>query len=286
MGAMDGKVVLVTGAARGQGAAHALRMAEEGADLAICDLCEQVKSVPYPMSSEADLDEIVAAVEGKDRRCLAVKADVRRQGEMDELVAKAVADLGKIDVVLSNAGICIPSDWSLRDDDVIDDLIDINLKGGLNVCRAAIPHLIERGEGGSVVLTSSVSGVQAVPGVFHYDISKYGIQGMMKNLAAELAPHGIRVNSIAPGFVNSTMAVNQTFMDLFAGKEGATVDELGAVSKTLGLLPQPWVEPSDIAAAALWLASDESRFVTGITIPVDLGQTAQPAGIPALANST
>jgi (+)-trans-carveol dehydrogenase len=278
---MDGKVVVITGGARGQRAAHALRMAAEGADVAICDLCEQIDSVPYPMSTEADLESVVAQVEATGRRCVAIKADVRERDDMDRLVATAVAELGKVDVVLSNAGIAPPSNWETRDDAVFDDVLDVNLRGAWNLCRATIPHLIERGEGGSIVLTSSVSGLQAVYGMLHYDISKYGVQGLMKNLSAELAPHRIRVNSVAPGFVKTPMTVNETFINLVAGKEeGGTVEELAASSETLGLLPYPWVEAEDVASAALWLASDESRYVTGITIPIDLGQTTQPAGIP------
>jgi (+)-trans-carveol dehydrogenase len=278
---MDGKVVVISGAARGQGAAHARLLAAEGADLAICDLCEQIDSVPYPMASESDLDSVVAEVEALDRRCVAVRADVRDRGAMESLVTRAVTELGRVDVVLSNAGICPPSDWTLDDDSLFDDVLAVNLRGSWNLCRAAIPHLIERGEGGAIVLTSSVSGLQAVPGVLHYDISKYGVQGLMKNLAAELAPHRIRVNSIAPGFVRTPMTINQPFMNLFAGKEeGGTIEELAAGSETLGLLPEPWVEAADIAAAALFLACEESRFLTGVTIPVDLGQTTQPAGIP------
>lgn len=281
MGAMEGKVVLITGAARGQGAAHALRMAAEGADLAICDVCEQIDSVPYPMATEEDLERVRAAVEARGRRCVAERADVRRQEDMDRLVETAVERLGKVDVLLSNAGICPPSDWTVRDDAMFDDVLSVNLKGSLNACRATVPHLIERGEGGSIVLTSSVSGLQAVPGVLHYDISKFGVQALMKNLAAELAPHGIRVNSVAPGFVNTPMTVNETFIGLFSGKEeGGTVEELAAASETLGLLPVSWVEAEDVASAALWLASEEARYVTGVTIPVDFGQTTQPAGIP------
>lgn len=285
MGRMDDKVVAITGGARGQGAAHAMRMAAEGADVVVCDLCAQIDSVPYPMSTEEDLRGVVARIEAQGRRAIGVRADVRSQAEMDGLVATAIEEFGRLDAVISNAGICPPSDWSLRDETILDDVLAVNLKGSLNICRAAIPHMIERGEGGSIVLTSSVSGLQAVPGVFHYDISKYGIQALVKNLAAELGTHRIRVNSVAPGFVNTPMTVNDTFIGLFSGKPegGGTIGELTAASTTLGLLPEPWVEAEDIAAAALWLASEESRFVTGITIPVDLGQTTQPAGVPTLA---
>ena len=281
MGRMDGKVVLITGAARGQGEAHAMLMAAEGADLAICDVCEQIEPVPYPLASEAELEGVRAAVEAQGRRCLAVKADVRDRAAMAELVERTVAEFGKLDVVVSNAGICPTSDWTLEDESLFDAVLAVNLRGAWNVCRAAIPHLVERGEGGAIVLTSSVSGLQAVPGVLHYDISKYGVQGLTANLAAELAPHRIRVNAVAPGFVHTPMTINETFINLFAGKEeGGTVEELAAASETLGLLPEPWVEAADVARAALWLASEESRFVTGVTVPVDLGQTTQPAGIP------
>jgi SDR family mycofactocin-dependent oxidoreductase len=280
MGRMEGKVVLVTGGARGQGRAHCLRQAEEGADIVFCDLAEQLPTVPYPMSEEADIEATRAAVEALDRHCLAVKADVRDADAMEALVAAALERYGRIDAVIANAGIAPMGTWDERDDAALDDVIAVNTMGAVNVVRAAVPQMIERGEGGAIVITASSCALEPVYGMFHYDLSKFAVNGAAKNLAAELAPHMIRVNSIAPGLVKTPMTMNATFAEAFTGRPDPSDAERAYASEPLSLLPTPWLEPVDIANAALFLACEESRYVTGLTLSVDLGQTNQPAGIP------
>jgi SDR family mycofactocin-dependent oxidoreductase len=273
MGRLDGKVAFVTGAARGQGRSHALRMAQEGADIIAVDIASQLSTVPYDMATPDDLAETVRQIEALDRRIVASQADVREYGALKAAVDDGVAQLGKLDIVAANAGIFSFGLMENLTDEEWDELIGVNLTGVWHTAKAAIPHLRANG-GGSMILTSSTAGLMAIPNIGHYVAAKHGVVGLMRTLALELAPDWIRVNSVHPTSVNTDMIQNAAAYELFASDlpvEERTKEVLGARFQTLNALPIPWVEPVDISNAVLWLASDESRYVTGVTLPVDAG---------------
>jgi SDR family mycofactocin-dependent oxidoreductase len=272
-GRVEGKVAFITGAARGQGRSHAIRLAEEGADIIAVDLCGQVGSVPYGMSTPQDLADTVKEVESLDRRIVATQADVRDYGAVKAALDEGVAQLGRLDIVSANAGIFSFGTLADLDDTTWQDMIDVNLTGVWHTAKAAIPHLRAAG-GGSVILTSSTAGLQALPNTGHYNSAKHGVVGLMRTLALELAADMIRVNSVHPTAVDTDMIQNSATYALFAPdlpESGRTKDVLAPRFQTLNVLPIPWVEARDISNAVLWLASDESRYVTGVTLPIDAG---------------
>ncbi|TCK22030.1 mycofactocin-coupled SDR family oxidoreductase [Pseudonocardia endophytica] len=272
MGRVEGKVALVTGAARGQGRAHALRLADEGADVIAIDLCADVETVHYPMPTRADLDETVAEVEKRDRRAVAKQVDVRDLGALTSAVQDAVTDLGRLDIVVANAGILSitldePTDPAERRR-VWETTLATNLTGVWNTVEAVAPILVAAGNGGAVVLTSSTQGLKYAANndiaLTAYTASKHGVVGLMRCTAADLAPHGIRVNSVHPTGVNTPMVANQVMGD-YGVKHPRLGDLMG------NLLPVPVVEPEDVSEAVLYLVSDSGRHVTGVTMPVDAG---------------
>jgi SDR family mycofactocin-dependent oxidoreductase len=272
-GRVAGKVAFITGAARGQGRSHALRLAQEGADIIAVDLCQQVASVPYAMSTPEDLAETVKEIEALDRRIVATQADVRDYGAVKAALDDGVAQLGRLDIVSANAGIFSFGALAELDDATWKDMIDVNLTGVWHTVKAAIPHLRAAG-GGSVILTSSTAGLMAIPQIGHYTSAKHGVVGLMRTLAVELAPDLIRVNSVHPTAVDTDMIQNSATYELFAAdlpEAERTRDVVGARFAELNALPIPWVEAVDISNAVLWLASDESRYVTGVTLPIDAG---------------
>lgn len=272
MGRVEGKVAFITGAARGQGRSHAIRLAQEGADIIAIDLCEEIPGAPYKGATEADLAETVRQVEALDRRIVAEKADVRHFDQLAASVERGVAQLGRLDIVSANAGI-VNAMGPTQDlaEDMWQDMININLTGVWRTCKAAIPHLQASG-GGSIILTSSVAGLKGAANVGHYVSAKHGVVGLMRTLALELAPDMIRVNSIHPTQVDTDMIMNDAIMALFGGVDGMSPAEaFAAVSTQMNALPIPWVESVDISNAVLWLASDEARYVTGVALPVDAG---------------
>src|SRR5687768_3295241 len=214
---LDGKVAFITGAGRGQGRSHALRLADEGADVVALDICaDAVETVPYGLSSRADLDQTVALVEAKGRRIVAVEADVRDLGQVQKAVDAGLGEFGHIDVVCANAGV---GSWSVSyemSEQMWKDMIDINLTGVFNTVRAAVPSMVRRGEGGSVVLTSSTAGLIGYQHTAHYTAAKHGVLGLMKVLAQELAPQHIRVNAVCPTTVNTPLVINDATFNLFA----------------------------------------------------------------------
>jgi SDR family mycofactocin-dependent oxidoreductase len=272
-GRVAGKVAFITGAARGQGRSHAVRLAQEGADIIAVDICEDVPGIPYPGATEADLAETVKLVEALDRRIVAAKADVRDYAGLKAVLDDGVAQLGRLDIVSANAGIGtapVPA-WEL-DESVWQTMLDINLTGVWHTAKAAIPLLIEGGHGGSIILTSSAAGLQAYENIAHYVSAKHGVVGLMRTLALELAPHFIRVNSIHPTQVDTPMIQNEPTWRLFRPDlEHPTEADFAPASQAMNALPIPWVEPVDISNAVLYLASDESRYVTGVALPVDAG---------------
>ena len=272
-GRVVGKVAFITGAARGQGRSHAVRLAQEGADIIAIDICRQLDGVPFPMSTPEDLAQTVKEVEALDRRIVATQADVRDYLALKAAVDDGVAQLGRLDIVAANAGIGTTG-YPLHKmkQELWQDMIDINLTGVWLSTKAAIPHLIRGGRGGSIVLTSSVGGLKAYPNVGHYVAAKHGVVGIMRTLAVELAPHKIRVNSVHPTQVNTPMVMNDATFRMFRPDlENPTGEDFAPVSQMMHALPVPWVEPVDISNAVLFLASDEARYVTGVTLPIDAG---------------
>jgi SDR family mycofactocin-dependent oxidoreductase len=273
MGRVSGKVAFISGAARGQGRSHALRLAEEGADIIAFDLMEDLATVPYPESRQSDLDETVRLVEALDRRILARKVDVRDQAALDQLVADGVAEFGHIDIVLGNAGIIsYAKTWEMSEE-MWQEMLDINLTGVWKTVKAAIPAMIDGGRGGSIILTSSTAGIAGFGNIAHYVAAKHGVVGLAKSLANELAEHWIRVNTIHPTNVATDMILNEPAYKLFRPDlENPTQDDAAPAFVKMNLLPIPWVEARDISNAVLFLASDEARYVTGVQFPVDAGQ--------------
>ncbi|CAJ61166.1 MULTISPECIES: mycofactocin-coupled SDR family oxidoreductase [Frankia] len=270
MGRMDGKVAFVTGAARGQGRAHALRLAEEGADIIAVDLCGRIGSVPYDMATADDLAETIKEIEALDRRVVGRQADVRKSGELDAVVEQAISELGPIDVVCANAGIFSMAPFSEITDEMWDDMLAVNLTGVFRTVRAVLPSMIESGRGGSIVLISSAAGLVGFANFAHYTAAKHGVIGLMRTLVNEISSHGIRVNTVHPNSVDTKMIMNDATYRLF-DPANPTRERFGEIFQTLNPMRIPWVEPVDVSNAVLYLASDESRYVTGAMIPVDGG---------------
>lgn len=275
MGKLEGKVAFITGAARSQGRSHALRLAQEGADIIAVDLCGHVDTIDmYPPSSEADLAETVAQVEALDRRIVATKADVRDSSALRKAVDDGVAELGRLDIVLGNAGVFEIAPALDITDDGWQNMIDVNLTGIWNTCKVALPHLIAGGRGGSIVLTSSTAGLKGTPNTVHYTATKHGVVGIMRTLANEFGQHSIRVNTVHPTGVDTVMIQNPKTWGLFAPDDPNPSREKAApIFATTNVLPIPWVEPIDISNAIAFLVSDEARYITGATLPVDAGYT-------------
>ena len=276
MGQLDGKVAFITGAARGQGRSHAIRLAQEGADIIAVDLTSQISTVPYAMSTPDDLQETVKEVEALDRRIVAGQADVRDFAGLKQQLDAGVAELGRLDIVSANAGIFSFGRLEELTDEAWNDMIGVNLTGVWHTIKAAAPHIRAGGRGGSIILTSSTAGLMAVENIGHYVAAKHGVVGLMRTAALELAKDNIRVNSVHPTSVNTDMIQNSATYELFAPdlpEAERTKDVLASRFQAMNVLPIPWVEPVDISNAVLWLASDQSRYVTGLELKVDGGQT-------------
>lgn len=269
---LDGKVALITGAARGLGRSHALRLAAEGADIIAIDLCDAVPTVDtYAPATKEDLRETVRQVERHGRRAVAQIADVRDFAALKEAVDGGVDDLGGLDLAVANAGIVSFGSALELDEAKWRDVIDINLTGVWNTARAAAPHLVSRG-GGSLVFVSSIGGLRGMPNVAHYVSAKHGIVGLMRTMAVELAPHGVRVNTVHPTNTDTDMIQNPGTYQMFApDTPGATLDDALPAFRSLNAIDVPWVDPVDISNAVLFLGSDEARYITGVTLPVDAG---------------
>lgn len=272
-GRLEGNVAFITGAARGQGRSHAVRLAEEGADIIAIDACEPQPNVPTEGATEEDLQETVRLVEALDRRIIARKADVRSQEQLDAVVEEGMASFGRLDIVAANAGIAMtPAFAHDMTEEAFVDMQQVNLIGVWRTVKAAVPHMINAGNGGSIVLTSSAAGLQAYQNAASYVAAKHGVVGLMRTLALELGPHKIRVNSIHPTQVDTPMIMNEATFKLFLpDKEHPTREEFAEVSQSMHALPIPWVEAVDISNALLFLSSEEGRYITGVALPVDAG---------------
>jgi (+)-trans-carveol dehydrogenase len=276
MPALEGKVALITGAARGQGRSHAVRLAAEGADIIAIDICAQIESVPYPLARPADLEQTAAEVRALGGRIVAAHADVRSQAELRAAVDAAVGQLGRLDIVCANAGIHSSAPAHEMPEQAWQDLIDVNLTGVWLTCKVAVPHIIAGGRGGVVIVTASVAGHKPYATISHYVAAKHGLIGLTKTLAQELAPHGIRVNAVSPTQVDTDMIQNDMIYRLFVpGAERPTREQFAEASQATNLLPVPWVEPSDVSDAVVFLAGDGARFITGVSLPVDAGVLAK-----------
>lgn len=267
-----GKIALVSGAARGQGRNHAIRLAEEGADIIAFDVAGPVEGQGTPVASPEDLAETARLVEELDRRIITTIADVRDADAVAELVDRGAQQLGGLDVVVANAGITgIPGPVARTTPENWAAVIDTNLTGTFHTVRPAIPHLVARGGGAIVVLSSSI-GLRSVPNMAAYGATKAGLTGLMRTLALELADHSIRVNTVNPTTVATPMVLNPISYQLFRPDlDNPTEADVLPVFRSLNALPTPWVDVDDVSSAVLFLASDEARYITGIVMPVDAG---------------
>lgn len=269
----EGKVALITGAARGQGRSHAVRLAEEGADLILLDACADIPTVTYELPGLAELEETVQAAERAGAEVVFGQADVRDPEQLQAVVDEGVDRFGRLDITLANAGIFSTGlSWEMPDS-TWREMIDVNLSGPWRTAKTVIPTMIAGERGGFIGFTSSVAGLRGHPFCAHYVAAKHGIVGVMRTLAEELAPYDIRVNTVHPATTNTKMVQYQGIYDLFAGHENATAEEFATASAETQLLDIPWVEPEEVSAALLWLASDEGRHITGVSLPVDGGAT-------------
>ena len=265
-GRVEGKVAFITGAARGQGRSHAIRLAEEGADIIAVDVCRDYVTVPYPMATPADLAETVKEVEALGRRIVVAQADVRDFGALKAAVDDGVAQLGRLDVACANAGICTAQAWDEVTPAVWQDTLDTNLTGVWNTMVAAVPHLIAAG-GGSIICTSSTAGIKGMPFLAPYVAAKHGVVGIARAMANELARYQIRVNTVHPTGVDTPMGNGLDRLDALK----QTAENLSPIY--LNSLPVESVDARDVSHAVLFLASDESRYVTGLEFTVDAGNT-------------
>lgn len=273
-GRVEGKVAFITGAARGQGRSHAVRLAQEGADIIAVDICSNVKTVEpyYPMATPEDLEETVAEVEKLDRRIVARQADVRDADALGAALQAGIDELGGVDIVVANAGIATYGrGWELEEK-VWQEMLDVNLTGVWHTAKVAIPHMIDAGKGGSIMFTSSIGGLKGVQHVAHYVSTKHALVGLMRTFANELAPYNIRVNTIHPTNTDTHMIQNPGTYGMFLpGDPEPTQEKAIPAFVSLNALEVPWVDPVDISNAVLFLGSDEARYITGVALPVDAG---------------
>jgi SDR family mycofactocin-dependent oxidoreductase len=272
-GRVEGKVAFVSGAARGQGRSHAVRLAEEGANIIAIDICGPIENLAYPHSTPEDLAETVELVKAQNRRIVAAEVDVRDYDALKALVDSGVEQLGRLDIIVANAGVGTDGRklHKIREN-VWQDMIDINLSGVWHTVKAGVPHILSGGRGGSIVLTSSVGGRKAYPNTGHYIAAKHGVIGLMRAFAVELGQDMIRVNSVLPSQVSTTMVMNDSTFRLFRPDlPNPGPDDFAPISQMMHTLPVPWVDAIDISNAVLFLASDESRYITGVSLPVDAG---------------
>ena len=265
-GRVAGKVAFVTGAGRGQGRSHAIRLAEEGADIIAIDICRDYDTVEYAMSTEEDLADTVKLVEALDQRIIAKRADVRDAQALKAIVEEGVAELGRLDIVVANAGICTVQSWDEVTPAVWQDTLDTNLTGVWNTMVAGVPHLIAAG-GGSIIATSSTAGIKGLPYFAPYVAAKHGVVGIAKTMANELAQHKIRVNTVHPAGVNTPLGNGLGYLSTLIERD----PDLGHIYTNA--LPVESLEPRDISNAVLFLASDEAQYVTGLEFTVDAGNT-------------
>lgn len=273
-GRLTNKIALITGAARGIGRAQAVRFAEEGADIVAVDVCGPIDTVHVPSSTPDDLAETASFVERAGGRVVTEIVDVRDSEELRAAADRGAAELGGIDIVCATAGVTSRGNAVELSEAAWRTMLDVNLTGVWNTCTASAPHLISRGAG-SMVLVSSIAGLRGLIGVAHYTAAKHGVVGLMRSLAHDLAPHGVRVNCVHPTNVDTPLIQNDLVRSGFRPDldRPPTRDEFAAAATRMNLLAVPWVQPVDVANASLFLASDEARYITAVSLPVDAGST-------------
>lgn len=273
MGKHDGKVAFISGAARGQGRSHAIALAKEGVDIIAIDSCADVSAAPYPLATEADFQETVALVEKHGRRILASRVDVRDRAGLRAAMDAGVAELGRLDIVLANAGVMTLSAAEDIGEEAWNEVIATNLSGVFFTAQAAIPHLKRNANGGSIVLTASTGGEVGIPHLAHYVASKHGVIGLTKVLANELGAFNIRVNAVLPTTVRTGMVDNQANVDVFdpAGEGDGTLDGVQGAFAAVQVLPFPWLDAQDVTDLVMFLVSDEAKRITGSSMRVDGG---------------
>jgi SDR family mycofactocin-dependent oxidoreductase len=276
MGSLDGQVVLVTGAARGQGRAHAVRLAEEGADVIALDIAAPIETVPYALATEADLEQTADLVRAVGRQVHAAVADVRDQAALDVAVSAALERFGRLDIVVANAGVISYNyTWEMSEQQW-RDVIDVNLTGVFHTVKATVPAMLTGGRGGAIVLTSSVLGFKGTTAASSYVATKHAVNGLTRSLATELGPHRIRVNSVNPSNVATDMVLNPTTLGLFRPDlDTPTPEDVKEAMTAMHPFPVPWVEPVDVSNAVLFLVSDAARYISGVSLPVDAGLLAR-----------
>jgi (+)-trans-carveol dehydrogenase len=272
MGKLEGKVALITGAGRGQGRSHALRLAEEGVDIIAVDIASQLPSIRYPMATSSDLAETATLVEALGRRAVPVEADVRDAPNLRTAVQAGVDVFGRLDVVVANAGVVLHASVLEMTDEMWNEVVGVNLTGAWNTISACLPHIVNGHVGGSVIIIGSTAGLRPGASNVAYAASKAAMISVMKSVALELAPHGIRVNTVAPGAVNTPMIRNDSMKKRFLPeKPDATDADVEQALTTKHPIPVPWVDPVDVSNAVVYFASDETRYITGNILTVDAG---------------
>ena len=277
MGSFDGRVALITGAARGQGRAHAVALAHEGADIVICDYFGELDTIRYPLPDRSDMDQTVKLVEAEGRRCLAAEADVRDLDALQDLVARATDEFGRIDIACANAGVASTSGQPVHEMSAASwrQVLDIDLTGVFNTIRAVSPGMVER-RYGRIIATSSMMGRTGGPHVAGYASAKWGVIGLVKCAAHDLAAYGITVNAIAPGNVDTPMIQNDSIRKLMRPElESPTREDAAVAFQRLHVIPIPWMEVEEISRAVLFLAAEQARGISGTVMSIDAGASAR-----------
>jgi (+)-trans-carveol dehydrogenase len=271
-GRVAGKVAFITGAARGQGRSHAVRLAEEGADIIAVDISAPVAGVPYPTATARDLEETVRQVEATGRQIVALEADVRDSAALNSAIEAGVAEFGRLDIVVANAGISAPAPTFEMSDEQWTTMLDINLTGVWRTLKASVPRIRAGGNGGAVVIISSLSAMRGHANMAHYSAAKAGLIGLMQVLATELAPEWIRVNTVHPSTVATAMVLNDATYRLYRPElEAPTRADFEEAALLHNAMPVAAAEAADVTNAVLYLVSDDGRYVTGTTLVVDAG---------------
>ena len=282
MTSLSGKAALITGAARGIGRAHAVKLASEGADIIATDITRDLPTVDYPLGTSEDLEETARLVKNAGGRCLTAIADVRSQAQLDEAVTQGIAQFGHIDILIANAG-TLGTAWLWEiTEEQWDDIIAVTLTGVWKSIKAVAPHMIER-RSGSMVLISSINGVEPGPKYAHYTAAKHGVIGLMRSAALELGQFDVRCNVVCPGVISTPQNTWQGALDVIAGHAGGTMEERAIVGQRFGVLASAgWLEPEVIAEASAYLVSDAAKYVTGVVLPVESGHLLVPGRMDLL----
>lgn len=270
---LAGKVAFISGVARGQGRSHAVRLARGGAKIVGFDLCQQIDTVPFDMTTEADFEETQRLVAEAGGEMIAVHADARDQAQVDLAFQAGLEAFGQVDIVLANAGIIhdYKKTWEL-DEQSFRDTMDVNVTGVWHTVKAAVPHMIERGEGGAIVMTGSAASMSGIPNLSAYVASKHAVLGLVRTMAKELGRYQIRVNAVLPGNCNTPMFDNPGIRRLYVpDAEVPDTETFLARAATMSPMRNPYVEPADVSEAIAYLVGPAGRYVTGVALPVDGG---------------